>query len=114
VVHAKDGVIFMSLYHAGRLSHPTLQPHGEVPVSASNPMLLDVNPTVRTASGSLPMETPRTLETKETPAICRDYRLAAENALDAGFDGVEIHAGNGDLLEGFPHDGNNDRTDTVL
>jgi N-ethylmaleimide reductase len=110
-VHAKRGFIFMSLYHAGRLSHSNLQPHGELPVSASNHMPLNANRTVRTASGDLPMETPRALKTEEIPMICSEYRLAAENALAAGFDGVEIHAGNGDLLEEFLHDGINDRTD---
>ncbi|GLE02390.1 hypothetical protein PINS_up011228 [Pythium insidiosum] len=74
-------------------------------------MPVDENRVVPTQEGRSPLVPPRALETHEIPLICQDYRRAAENAIAAGFDGVEVHAANGYLLEQFLHDGINDRSD---
>ncbi len=107
-VHAKGGHIFLQLWHVGRISHPDLQPGGALPVAPSA-----VRPDVEafTEHGMKPAVTPRALEIGELPRIVADYRRATENALAAGFDGVEVHAANGYLLEQFLKDGANRRTD---
>ncbi|TMW60037.1 hypothetical protein Poli38472_000079 [Pythium oligandrum] len=110
-VHDKGGVIFLQLWHTGRIGHPNLQPNGELPVSSSTNMPLSENRASTTKNGREPMVKPRALETDEIPKVAQDYREATENAIAAGFDGVEIHAANGYLLEQFLHDGINDRTD---
>ncbi|TMW60218.1 hypothetical protein Poli38472_000260 [Pythium oligandrum] len=110
-VHDEGGVIFLQLWHTGRFSHPSLQPGNVLPVSSSTNLPLDENRTVPTMDGRLPLVTPRALEASEIPLIAQDYRKAAENAIAAGFDGVEIHAANGFLLEQFLFDGPNTRTD---
>lgn len=110
-VHAKGGKIFLQLWHTGRIGHPLLQPNGELPVSSSTNMPLDPNRAVPTSEGRSPLVLPRALEADEIPKLCEDYRIATENAIAAGFDGVEVHAANGYLLEQFIQDGINDRTD---
>ncbi len=107
-VHAKGGRIFVQLWHVGRISHPSLQPGNALPVapSAICPMA-----TSFTEAGFQPCVTPRALETKEIPEIVEEYAQAAHNALAAGFDGVEIHAANGYLLEQFLRDSTNRRMD---
>ena len=107
-VHAKGGRIFCQLWHVGRISHPSLQPDGGLPVSASA-----VKPEGQafTESGFQPLVTPRPLETAEIPGLIQDYRHAASCAKRAGFDGVEIHAANGYLLEQFLRSHTNKRTD---
>ncbi|TMW60036.1 hypothetical protein Poli38472_000078 [Pythium oligandrum] len=110
-VHDKGGVIFLQLWHTGRIGHPNLQPNGELPVSSSTNMPLSENRASTTKNGREPMVKPRALETDEIPKVAQDYRKATENAIAAGFDGVEIHAANGYLLEQFLQDGINDRTD---
>lgn len=107
-VHQKGGRIFVQLWHVGRISHPVLQPDGAVPVSASA-VRPDVN--AFTEQGFLPCVTPRPLETQEMPGLIGQYRHAAHCALAAGFDGVEIHAANGYLIEQFLRDSTNQRTD---
>ena len=107
-VHAKGGRIFCQLWHVGRISHPSLQPGGGLPVSAS---AVTPNGQAFTESGFQPMVTPRALETAEIPGLIADYRHAAQCAKDAGFDGVEIHAANGYLLEQFLRSHTNRRTD---
>ena len=107
-VHAHGGNIFLQLWHVGRISHPTLQENGALPVAPSA-----IRPAGETFTGK-GMEafvTPRALETSEIPAIIEAYRKGAENALAAGFDGVEIHAANGYLIDQFLRDGSNQRTD---
>ncbi|MFV0114199.1 alkene reductase, partial [Staphylococcus aureus] len=76
-VHANDGLIFLQLWHTGRISHPELQPGGELPVSAS---AIKPEGTAFTQDGMKPHVTPRALETDEIPGIVADYRRAAENA----------------------------------
>jgi len=108
-VHAKDGKIFLQLWHVGRVSHPSLQPNGALPVSSSAVAPTDAQ--AFTEDGMKPIGVPRALETAEIPRIVDDYRRATENALDAGFDGVEIHGANAYLLDQFLRDGCNRRTD---
>jgi len=107
-IHARGGRIFPQLWHVGRVSHCSLQPGGALPVSAS---ALRPNAKSFTSAGFEPCVTPRALETAEMPGIVEQYRQAARNALAAGFDGVEIHAANGYLLEQFLRDSTNQRTD---
>jgi N-ethylmaleimide reductase len=109
-VHAKGGAIFAQLWHVGRISHPSLQPEGALPIAPSaiiSPGLKTFIETGRFAE----IGTPRALNLEEIPAIIADYRRAACNAIDAGFDGVEIHAANGYLIQQFLSDGSNQRTD---
>ncbi|MBD2040043.1 alkene reductase [Microcoleus sp. FACHB-672] len=107
-VHKHGGRIFLQLWHVGRISHPLLQPDAALPVAPSA-----VKPAgeAMTFSGSQPFVTPRALEIDEIPGIIEQYRQGAENALAAGFDGVEIHGANGYLLDQFLRDGTNKRTD---
>lgn len=107
-VHAAGGRIFLQLWHVGRISHPSLQPGGVLPVA---PSAIAAEGEAVTYEGMQPFVTPRALETEEIPGIVEDYRRAAENALAAGFDGVEIHSANGYLLDQFLQDGTNKRTD---
>ena len=107
-VHAQGGRIFLQLWHVGRISHPTLQPNGALPVAPSA-----IKPAGKTFTGKATEEfvTPRALETAEIPGIVEQFRTGAVNALAAGFDGVEIHAANGYLIDQFLRDGTNRRTD---
>ncbi len=107
-VHAKGGHIFLQLWHVGRISHPSLQPDGEPPVA---PSAIRPQGEAFTYSGLQPFETPRALESKEIFNIVYDYRKAASNAMEAGFDGIEVHAANGYLLDQFLRDGSNQRND---
>ena len=107
-VHEKEGRIFLQLWHVGRVSHPSLQPNGELPVA---PSAIAPEGIAATYEGEKPFVTPRALETEEIPGIVEQYYHAAKNALAAGFDGVEIHSANGYLLDEFLQDGSNYRTD---
>src|SRR5689334_21057158 len=109
-VHAKGGIIFLQLWHVGRVSHSSFQPGGVLPVAPSAVAIPDLK--TGTADGkAVPYETPRALETSEIPAVIDAYRQAAKNALAAGFDGVEIHGANGYLIEQFLQSHTNLRTD---
>ncbi|GGC53938.1 alkene reductase [Chelatococcus reniformis] len=108
-VHAKGGVIFLQLWHVGRISHRSHQPGGGLPIAPSA-----VRPEGKGMSAdwtAQPFETPRALEGDEIPGIVAAYRTAADNAKAAGFDGVEIHNANGYLLEQFLQSRTNLRTD---
>ncbi|MDF5712025.1 MAG: alkene reductase [Nostoc sp. S4] len=107
-VHQQGGRIFLQLWHVGRISHPDLQPNGALPVA---PSAITPKGEASTYEGSKPFVTPRALETSEIPQIVEQYRQGAANALAAGFDGVEIHAANGYLIDQFLRDGTNKRTD---
>jgi N-ethylmaleimide reductase len=107
-VHERGGVIFLQLWHVGRVSHSLLQPGGTLPVSSS---AIKLSGTINTSRGHKETETPRALETSEISIIVNDYRKAARNAILAGFDGVEIHGANGYLPDQFLHLGSNIRTD---
>jgi len=108
-VHDKGGRIYLQLWHVGRVSHPDLQPGGALPVAPS--AVRAENQQAYTYDGFKPLETPRALETDEIPGIVADYAHAAKCAMEAGFDGVEIHAANGYLLQQFLSDKTNKRTD---
>ncbi len=107
-VHQQGGHIFLQLWHVGRMSHPSLQPGGALPVA---PSAIKPQGFAYTEDGYQPLPMPRALETAEIPAIVEQYRAAAANAIAAGFDGVEIHAANGYLLEQFLRDSSNHRSD---
>ena len=107
-VFVHHGRIFCQLWHVGRVSHPLLQPDGALPVA---PTALAPAGKLWTPQGMQPFVTPRTLETAELAALVDDYRKAAANALTAGFDGVELHAANGYLIDQFLRDGSNRRID---
>ena len=107
-VHANGGLIFLQLWHCGRISHQDLQPNHGLPVSAS---AIQPKGTAFTMEGMKPHPTPRALETDEIPGIVEDYRKAALNAKRAGFDGVEVHSANNYLLEQFVRDSTNHRAD---
>jgi N-ethylmaleimide reductase len=107
-VHARGGRIFPQLWHVGRMSHPSLQPGGALPVS---PSAIRPEATSYTTAGFLPCVTPRALAIAEIAEIVEQYCRATRNALAAGFDGVEIHAANGYLIEQFLRDSTNKRTD---
>jgi N-ethylmaleimide reductase len=108
-VHAQGGRIFLQIWHGGRVSHPSLQPDGELPVAPSAIVITEGE--AFTSDGPVPFVAPRALATEEIPAIVDQFRKAAENAFTAGFDGVEIHGANGYLIDQFLHDGSNQRTD---
>lgn len=107
-VHAKGGCIVAQLWHVGRVSHPSLQPGGALPVA---PSAIKPNGKVITESGPQDVETPRALSISEITAIVEDHAVAAKNAIKAGFDGVEIHGANGYLIDQFLRDGSNKRED---
>jgi len=107
-VHDAGGRIFLQLWHVGRISHPSLQPDGVLPVA---PSAIAAEGEVFTASGLQPFVTPRALETDEIRGIVAQFEDGARRALAAGFDGVEIHGANGYLIDQFLRDGTNRRAD---
>lgn len=107
-VHEEGGKIFLQLWHVGRISHPSLQPGDGLPVA---PSAIQPQGTVYTASGPQPFVTPRALETAEIPGVVAQFAEGARRALEAGFDGVELHGANGYLIDQFLRDGSNHRTD---
>ena len=112
-IHAKNGFVFAQLWHTGRSSHSDNQ-DGNTPVSASvdTSYWEDPNHLVSAPSGWVQPSPHRALDISEIPGIVEDYRKAAARAKTAGFDGVELHAGNGYLLDQFLQDGSNKRTDS--
>ena len=107
-VHAEGGKIVIQLWHVGRISHPSLLPNGAQPVA---PSAIKPNGKAFTYQGLLDYVEPRALAVSELPSIVADYVHATKCALAAGFDGVEIHAANGYLLDQFLRDGTNKRED---
>lgn len=107
-VHAKGGSIVVQIWHVGRISHPSLQPNGVLPVAPSA-VLPEGN--AFTESGFQPHVTPRALEVDEIRQIVADFAHAATMARKAGFDGVEVHAAHGYLIDQFLRDGSNTRSD---
>jgi N-ethylmaleimide reductase len=112
-IHDADGIIFMQLWHVGRISHPALQPEGALPVapSAIAPSGMAFITNAKGEPEFVPFVAPRALETGELPGIVRQYQQAARNALSAGLDGVEVHSANGYLLDQFLNSTTNLRTD---
>ena len=107
-VHRRGGRIVLQLWHVGRISHVSLLPDGAAPVA---PSALRANAKTYTAEGFSDVSEPRALRLDEIPALLEDFRHAARNAIAAGFDGVEVHAANGYLIDQFLRDGSNHRDD---
>nr|WEL36419.1 oxophytodienoate reductase [Cymbidium ensifolium] len=108
-VHEKGGIFFCQIWHVGRVSHYDFQPNGQAPISSTDKPL---KPVVR--ANGIDVSTfspPRRLSTEEVADVVNDFRKAARNAIDAGFDGVEIHGAHGYLIDQFLKDKVNDRTD---
>ncbi len=108
-VHNAGGRIFLQLWHVGRISHRSHQPGGGLPVAPSA-----IKPSGGTYSADwqqVAFETPRALETGEIAKIVDQFKQGAQNAKNAGFDGVEVHGANGYLLDQFLQDGSNQRSD---
>ena len=107
-VHEQGGRIYIQLWHVGRISHPSLQVDGALPVA---PSAIRPKGQAFTESGMQDFVTPRALDATELPGIIEQYERAARNAKLAGFDGIEVHAANGYLLDQFLRDGTNKRED---
>ncbi|XP_073007647.1 putative 12-oxophytodienoate reductase 4 isoform X2 [Typha latifolia] len=107
-VHNRGAIFFCQLWHVGRSSTYQYQPNGQAPISSTDKQL---KPQQMHDGSSQEYSPPRRLRTDEIPQIVGDFRLAARNAIEAGFDGIEIHGAHGYLIEQFMKDGVNDRTD---
>ncbi len=108
-VHAKDGTIVVQLWHTGRVSHTSFQKDGQAPVG---PSAIRANTkTFVAGQGFVGVSMPRMLEMDEIPGVIADFRYACTRAIEAGFDGVELHGAHGYLLDAFLRDGTNHRTD---
>jgi N-ethylmaleimide reductase len=107
-VHKAGGKIFLQLWHVGRISHPSMQEGNVLPVA---PSAIAAEGELFTYEGMKPFVAPRALELEEIPGIVEYFRLGAENAIIAGFDGIEIHGANGYLLDQFLEDSTNKRED---
>ncbi|HBE71485.1 MAG TPA: alkene reductase [Planctomycetaceae bacterium] len=108
-VHEEGSKIFMQLWHMGRASHSSFHADGSLPVAPSG--IKHRGEYIHAPGGKKPFEVPRELRTDEMARIVNDFRTAARRAKDAGFDGVEIHAANGYLLDTFLQSSTNHRTD---
>lgn len=108
-VHARGGRIFLQLWHVGRVSHVSLQPDGKAPVA---PSAIRARTKTFIAGEFVDVSKPRALRLEEIPDVVDAYRRGARNAIDAGFDGVEIHGANGYLIDQFLRDGSNHRSDS--
>jgi N-ethylmaleimide reductase len=107
-VHDRGGRIFIQLWHVGRVSHTSLQPDNGAPVA---PSAIRAKGKTFVGGTFTDISEPRALTAEEIPGIIQGFRRGAANALEAGFDGVEIHGANGYLLDQFAKDGTNKRTD---
>ncbi|HMK82010.1 MAG TPA: alkene reductase [Xanthobacteraceae bacterium] len=107
-VHARGGRIFLQLWHVGRVSHISLQPFGRAPIA---PSAIRANTKTFIGGDFTEVSEPRALRRDEIPGIIEVFRQGAVNAIDAGFDGVELHGANGYLLDQFLRDGANRRDD---
>lgn len=107
-VHAAGGKIVLQMWHVGRISHTSLQPGGASPVA---PSAIQADSMTFDGTAFVKVSPPRALDISEMPRLVEDYRKAAENAKAAGFDGVEVHAANGYLLEQFLRETVNHRED---
>ncbi len=108
-VHGRGGRIFIQIWHVGRISHTSLQPNGGAPVA---PSAIRAKGKTFVGGTFTDISEPRALALEEIPGIVDDFRRATVNAIEAGFDGVEIHGANGYLLDQFAKDGANTRTDS--
>ena len=108
-VHAKGGTMVVQLWHTGRVSHTIFQKDGQAPVGPS--AIQAKTKTFVAGQGFVDVSMPRALELDEIPGIVEDFRYAFSRAIEAGFDGVELHGAHGYLLDAFLRDGSNHRTD---
>ncbi|TVR42223.1 MAG: alkene reductase [Bacteroidia bacterium] len=108
-VHESGGRIFLQLWHVGPWSHPSLQPEGKAPLAASK--VKPDRPDILTYEGRKPFEYARPMTVEEIRHTVKDFGQAAQNAMKAGFDGVEIHGAHSYLIDQFIMDGTNKRTD---
>ena len=106
-VHEQEGKIFLQLWHCGRVSHPSLL-DGKLPVA---PSAIAATGKLHTPKGKVEIETPRALESEEIAEIVQQFRTCAKNALEAGFDGIELHGAFGYLIDQFLQDVSNQRSD---
>lgn len=106
-VHAKGGKIFLQIWHSGRAAHPALN-NGHENIA---PSAIAINTEIHTPQGKIANATPREITLAEIPVLVQAYAQAAKNAIEAGFDGVEIHGANGYLIDQFLRDSANKRTD---
>ncbi len=107
-VHKQGGKIFLQIWHCGRVSHPSLQEGRTLPIA---PSAIAAPGSLHTPEGKQEMVAPRALETEEIPLIVEDFGKAAKNAMEAGFDGIELHGAFGYLIDQFLQNGTNLRTD---
>jgi N-ethylmaleimide reductase len=107
-IHERGGRIFLQAWHVGRISHTSLQPNGGAPVA---PSAIRANTKTYVNNAFTEVSEPRALDLSEIPGIIDSYKRGAANAIEAGFDGVEVHGANGYLLDQFARDGVNKRTD---
>jgi N-ethylmaleimide reductase len=107
-VHERGGRIFLQAWHVGRISHTSLQPNGGAPVA---PSAIRAKTKTFVNNTFTEVSEPRALDLSEIPGIIDSYKRGAANAIEAGFDGVEVHGANGYLLDQFAKDGTNKRTD---
>ncbi|KAH7854739.1 hypothetical protein Vadar_017272 [Vaccinium darrowii] len=110
-VHAKGAIIFCQLWHVGRASHQVYQPGGAAPISSTSKPISKRGRIILPGGTTDFYPKPRPLKTSEIPEVVAHYRQAALNAIEAGFDGIEIHGAHGYLIDQFLKDGINDRTD---
>ncbi|MBM3429326.1 MAG: alkene reductase, partial [Bacteroidetes bacterium] len=107
-VHQQGGRIFLQLWHAGRVAHPLWHPEEAIPVA---PSAIAAKGKTHTPQGLQPYVTPRELEIEEITEIVAQFRQGAENALTAGFDGIELHGAFGYIIDQFLQDNSNQRSD---
>lgn len=110
-VHAKGAIIFCQLWHVGRASHQVLQPGGVAPISSTDKPISNRWRVLLPDGSHEIYPKPRKLETREIPELVEHYRQAALNAIEAGFDGIELHGAHGYLIDQFLKNGINERTD---
>jgi N-ethylmaleimide reductase len=108
-VHERGGRIFLQAWHVGRISHSSLQPNNGAPVA---PSAIRANGKTFANDTFIDYSEPRALALEEIPGIIESFKRGAANAIEAGFDGVEIHGANGYLLDQFAKDGTNKRSDS--
>ncbi len=109
-VHVKGGIIFLQIWHTGRVSHSSMQPNNQLPAAPSAVPVTGMSHMDATGAPA-EFETPRELGVEEIGSIVSDFHQAAINARAAGFDGVEVHGANGYLIDQFLRNGSNHRTD---
>ncbi|MFS8006242.1 putative 12-oxophytodienoate reductase [Helianthus anomalus] len=110
-VHENGGIIFCQLWHSGRVSNTCFQPNGRSPISSTNKPILNQQFIGGSGDADSEYSPPHRLTIDEISNVINDFRTAARNAMEAGFDGVEIHGANGYLVDQFLKDQVNDRTD---